>query len=505
MKTCFAYIRVSTVKQGDGVSLEAQREAITLFAQRHDIAISKWFEEKETAAKKGRPIFNRMVSELQKGGANGLIAHRIDRGARNFADWARIGELADAGFDIHFATESLDFRSRGGRLAADVQAVVAADYIRNLREECIKGLNGRLKQGFYPFKAPLGYNDNGGGKPKTIDPVRGPLVKTMFELYATGNYSLWSLVPEINGRGLRNERGQPVSKQGVEKMLRNPFYAGIMFVKSSGKSYPGIHKPLISVDLYRKVADIREGRDNKKVTKHGHRYRGLFRCMHCDQAMIPEKQKGRVYYRCQLKPCITKTVREDMIEAEVQSLLKRFVLSDRQVEIIYQKFVAWVEAGQVLDQAEKAPFEIIKLKERLSRLTDKYVDEMIDTEIYQAKKTEILLDTKKWEALAAQTTKKGERLAQIRKFLELVRSLYTQYVSALAEQKREIVKMATSNRLVDRKNIMIEPPEWLLMIESLLDPAYSEQCNTTSRTFDALIEQYESLAQLGNLQKAHQH
>jgi site-specific DNA recombinase len=32
------------------------------------------------------------------------------------------------------ATHHQDLASRGGRLSADIQAVVAADYIRNLRE-----------------------------------------------------------------------------------------------------------------------------------------------------------------------------------------------------------------------------------------------------------------------------------------------------------------------------------------------------------------------------------
>lgn len=185
MKRCFGYIRVSTVKQGDGVSLVAQREAILAFASRNHIEIMQWFEEKETAAKRGRPIFNKMMSELRRGKAQGLVIHKIDRSARNFADWAKIGELQDAGVDIHFATESLDFASRGGRLTADIQAVIAADYIRNLREETIKGITGRLKQGLYPFGAPIGYVNNGGGKPKTLDPLRAPLVKLAFEHYST--------------------------------------------------------------------------------------------------------------------------------------------------------------------------------------------------------------------------------------------------------------------------------------------------------------------------------
>jgi len=82
----------------------------------------------ETAAKQGRPVFNQALKLLRNGKAKGIILHKLDRGARNLRDWAAIGELSDQGVEIHFANESLDLQSRGGRLAADIQAVVAADY-----------------------------------------------------------------------------------------------------------------------------------------------------------------------------------------------------------------------------------------------------------------------------------------------------------------------------------------------------------------------------------------
>ena len=195
-KSCFAYTRVSTVKQGDGVSLEAQREAITAFARKSGLTVTAWYEEKETAAKRGRPVFDTVVRSLQAGQADGLIVHKIDRSARNFSDWARIGELVDSGIDVHFAHESLDLRSRGGRLTADIQAVIAADYVRNLREECIKGMEGRLKQGLFPWAAPIGYLDQGGGKAKIPDPKRAPMIRQAFELYATGQYSFRQLLLE---------------------------------------------------------------------------------------------------------------------------------------------------------------------------------------------------------------------------------------------------------------------------------------------------------------------
>jgi DNA invertase Pin-like site-specific DNA recombinase len=153
MNKFLGYIRVSTTRQGEqGVSLQQQREAITRHAQRSGFELVQWYEEQETAAKRGRPVFGRMLKDLQKGRARGVIIHKIDRSARNLKDWADLGELIDKGIEVHFANESLDLNSRGGRLSADIQAVVASDFIRNLREETKKGFYGRLKQGLLPMR-----------------------------------------------------------------------------------------------------------------------------------------------------------------------------------------------------------------------------------------------------------------------------------------------------------------------------------------------------------------
>ncbi len=199
MNQYFGYIRVSTTKQGErSVSLPEQRSAIERCAARSDMTIVRWFEEQQTAAKKGRPVWNMMLRELRKGNARGVVIHKIDRSARNLKDWADLGELIDGGVEVHFANEALDLHSRGGRLSADIQAVVASDYIRNLREETKKGIYGRLKQGYYPLPAPIGYCDNGAAKPKTINPEKGPLVKKAFELYGSGQWSIPTLVEELS-------------------------------------------------------------------------------------------------------------------------------------------------------------------------------------------------------------------------------------------------------------------------------------------------------------------
>src|SRR5436309_11988814 len=127
MQTFYGYIRVSTVRRGEhGVSLQEQKEAIERYASRKSLRILDWFEEQQTAAKQGRPVFNRMLKLLRKGKASGVIIHKIDRSARNLKDWAELGELIDSGIAVHFTNESLDLNSTTGRLSADIQAVVVA-------------------------------------------------------------------------------------------------------------------------------------------------------------------------------------------------------------------------------------------------------------------------------------------------------------------------------------------------------------------------------------------
>src|ERR1700679_1367612 len=151
MTPYFGYVRVSDRKQKAGVSLDVQKSDIERFAAQRGFQIVDWFVEIQTAAKAGRAIFSGMLSRLEKGEARGVIIHKIDRSARNLDDWNMLSKLYDRVIDFQFAHEPIDLTTRGGRLSADMLAVVAADFIRNNRQEARKGFYGRLQQGIYPL------------------------------------------------------------------------------------------------------------------------------------------------------------------------------------------------------------------------------------------------------------------------------------------------------------------------------------------------------------------
>src|ERR1039458_7891732 len=396
MSGYIGYIRVSTVKQGTtGVSLLEQCDAISRYAERNQFPITIWLEEMETAAKRGRPIFNQALKILRTGKAQGIILHKLDRGARNLKDWAAIGELSDQGSEVHFVNESLDLHSRGGRLSADIQAVVAADFIRNLREETRKGFYGRLKQGFYPLRAPIGYVDQGGGKPKTIDPVMGPLVRKAFELYASARFNLETLGEELHRSGLRNHNGGRVSRNGWSTLLNNHFYIGIIRIRKSGENFAGNHDPLISKTLFDRVHGVLTGKINARSQRHAYLFRRMLSCAKCEYSLVGERQKGHVYYRCHGKECQT-SIREEKVEAGVMELLRSLSFTDTEKDYFKARILTMRETwtSRREDETRNLNVRLGQIKDRLNRLTDAFLDNDLDKIMFEQRKKALLLDQK---------------------------------------------------------------------------------------------------------------
>ena len=483
MKTCFGYIRVSTLKQGEGVSLQEQKDAIEVFASRQNLHVVEWFEEKETAAKGGRPVFNKMLRELRRGKATGLIMHKIDRSARNLKDWAIVSELPDQGIQVYVATESLDFNSRGGRLTADMLAVIAADFIRNLREECRKGIRGRLKQGLYPFRAPIGYLDNGRGQPKTPCPQKAPLIRELFELYGSGQHSMRSLKAEVNHRGLRNHGGRPLSLHGIETILNNPFYTGLIEIKRTNETYKGIHDPLISATLFRRVQDIKSGRCGPKVTRHNHRFQGLFRCGLCNRPMSPELQKGRVYYRCQGRACATKTVREDVLDRHIGVALRRLEISDEDATELTKRWTDQLATIASEEMQKSLQLQIDAVEQALSRAADLLIDGTLDNETYLTKKRDAALRLSALHEEMRNLPDPVEMATNNAQFIELMKNLTGLYESLKPVEKRVFVEYTFSNRTVHGKKLCLEPCSWAQKAEIGQGVPSGEPHRHTDRTF----------------------
>lgn len=459
-KKYFSYIRVSTLKQGqNGTSLVEQQSAIERYAGRWNLIIARQFEEKETAAKRGRPVFSQMLGLLRNGKVQGVIMHKIDRSARNLKDWADLGELIDKGVEVHFVNDNLDLNSRGGRLSADIQAVVAADYIRNLREETKKGFYGRLKQGLYPMPAPVGYNDNGGGQPKTPDPILGPLIRKAFELYATGNYGLRSLLEKMHELGLTNRSSGKLRLNCLNDLLQNPFYIGLIRIKNIGEMFVGQHQPIIPKTLFDLVQSILQGKTGQKTKHHDFLFKRQLNCAGCNRKLIGEIQKSYVYYRCQIKLCPQKTIREDAVEASFGNVLKRLFFNEDELSYLRADIAKRHQQDTELQESQRKALKIQleQIQSRLSKLADAYVDEVFDKETYVQKKNALLFDEKAIkEKLEKVEQSEAGIIKEVEEILELANQAYSSYKKGLKEEKREMVKIVTSNCFIKEKTVLFK-------------------------------------------------
>jgi DNA invertase Pin-like site-specific DNA recombinase len=480
------------------VSLPEQRDAITRYASRGSLTLSDWFEERQTAAKKGRPVWTQMLRSLRLGKAHGVVIHKIDRSARNLKDWADLGELIDQGIEVHFANESLDLHSRGGRLSADIQAVVASDYIRNLREEAKKGIYGRLKQGFYPMKAPLGYLDHGAAKAKTIDPERGPLVKRAFELYASAKFTLHSLSDELYRQGLRNRNGNLVTLNGFSVLLNNPFYMGLIRVRKTGQVFQGNHEPLISKYTFDRVQDILEGRFNTKIIRHEFLFRRLISCKGCGYSLIGEAKKGHVYYRCHTKDCPTTCIREEAIHSVLIERLRALEFTQEEKEYLTVA-IRELKARWINDREQSLKNLMVRreqLTERLTRLTDAYLDGTIERDLFEERKAAILFERQAITGNIGGIESHERSIPDIlENFLERAGSAYSLYKMALVEEKRRMLKIVTSNLTVEQKDVDFafrNPFGEVANREKSIDGGPSSEIpRTWKRILDLLVKHFE--------------
>ena len=155
----FIYIRKSTDEEDRQVlSLEAQEIELKEFARKEKLEIVGIFKVSQTAKEPGRPIFNDMLSRIEKGEANGILAWHPDRLARNSVDGGKIIYFIDSGKiqSLKFPTFWFEPTPQG-KFMLNIAFGQSKYFVDNLSENTKRGLRQKLRRGELPGYAPLGY------------------------------------------------------------------------------------------------------------------------------------------------------------------------------------------------------------------------------------------------------------------------------------------------------------------------------------------------------------
>jgi len=294
MKQAVIYARVSSKDQEkEGYSIPAQLKLLKEYAHNRNFAIVREFKDVETAKITGRKQFGEMVRFFRHDKrCRTLLVEKTDRLYRNFRDCVTLEELD---IEIHLPKEgqivSKDAKSQA-KLVHGIMVVIARNHSENLREEVRKGMREKAQQGIYPTRPPFGYRNNKLERTIEVNPVKAPIVERMFELYATGRHSLASLRDAI-----RTETGEHIPKSYLERLLKNPFYTGLLVWE--GKTYQGKHRPLVSGGLFDRVRQVFQGHNRPKYRKHEFAFSGLLRCAYDECSVTAEIKKEKyIYYHC---------------------------------------------------------------------------------------------------------------------------------------------------------------------------------------------------------------
>lgn len=305
------YLRVSSKEQAkkggeaEGFSLPAQREGCHRKAASLQAAVIEEFVEPGESAKTAdRPELQRMLQFVRENQVKYVIVHKVDRLARNRADDVTINvALKAAGAELVSVSENID-QTPSGLLLHGIMSSIAEFYSRNLANEVMKGTVQKAKNGGTPNRAPIGYLNvrkmENGYEVRTVevDPVRGPLMKWAFEAYATGEWTIRSLLAELTRRGLtsvpgRRGPGKPLVSSHLHTLLRHPYYMGV--VRYRGVLYPGKHEPLVTPELWQEVQQLLTAKNlaGEKQRVHPHYLKGSIYCGQCGERLIVNYAKGR--------------------------------------------------------------------------------------------------------------------------------------------------------------------------------------------------------------------
>ncbi len=445
------YARVSSKEQEqEGFSIPSQLKLLRNYAQEKGIVLAEEFKDIETAKSTGRTGFNKMLKFLKSNKTcNIVLAEKTDRLYRNIRDWITLDEL---NIEIHFVKEGCIISQNSHsseKFLHGIKVLMAKNYIDNLSEEVKKGLTEKAAQGEWPTKAPVGYKSNKSTHLLDIDELKAPLVRKLFELYATGNYSLQMLMDVAREAGFCTNKTTFISKSGIHKILQNPIYYGEILWK--GKRYQGKHQPIITKKLFDQVQAVLEGTNHPKETKRNFAFAGLLKCDKCGCAMTPELKKGKyIYYRCTgfKGKCGNTYIREEKLAELLADVVKRIEIDDNLVADI--KKALRDSHKDKIDYHNKALKTLNKRAKHIQGLIDKaYEDKLsgvISESFWERKSLE-------WQNELVEIASKVEahNNADVNyfetgiKILELANNAYTKYLGKNRHEQRKLLNIILSN------------------------------------------------------------
>ena len=268
---------------------------------------------------KKRKHFNEMISDAKDDMFDLIITKEISRFARNTLDSLQYTrELLGLGVGVFFQNDNINTLDEDAELRLTIMSSIAQDELRKLSSRVKFGHQQAIKSGVVLGNSRIfGYIKD--GKRLIIDESQAPMVRDLFRLYATGEYSMKQLEKLFYEQGYRNYNGNKIAHTTMSGIISNPKYKGyyvgnkvrivdmftkkqkflppeewVMFKDETGEIVPA----LVSEELWDKANEVlRRRSDDVKnrqgVCNHANLLTGKLFCSHCGAAYYRRESKSK--------------------------------------------------------------------------------------------------------------------------------------------------------------------------------------------------------------------
>ncbi|NQT88003.1 recombinase family protein, partial [bacterium] len=332
-----------------------------------------------------------------------VLVWKLDRLSRNQADFHGFkAVLASKGVGLMSATEPLRDDSSGVLMTGILASF--AEFDNAVRAERTKsGMTAGAGKGAPQFPAPMGYINTRtatGEATLALDPERAPLIKMMFQLYATTAMTKAAVQREVNRLGMKGPGGKPLAKESVGRILTNRKYAGWYETSLLPEPIRGNWPPIVPDELYRRVQAKLTGRSWQAVShRKAHPefpLRRFVRCGKCGQKLtgaFSRSSDGTAhgYYQCTPAGCRKLNIRKAKLEGDFLELVDALTPKPKRLELFKQLLArVWEDRnGSALEAQRRIEADVQRLRARKDKLLDMFLDGKLTEAVYTRKQAQM--------------------------------------------------------------------------------------------------------------------
>ena len=388
------YARYSSDRQTEQ-SIEGQLKECYEYVKRNGYTVvGEYIDRAISGTTDHRPEFQRMIADSDKKLFQAVLVYQLDRFARNRYDSATYkAKLKKNGVRVLSARENISDDASGVLMEAVLEGM-AEYYSVELSQKIKRGLDINAEKCLSTGgNVALGFCID-TEKHIQIDPDTAPVVRKIFEMYASGE-TMADIIRYLNARQVKTSYGNEFNKNSINRILRNKRYIGVYTYR--GAEIPDGLPRIISDNLFYEVQEMldkkRKAPARAKADESYILSTKLF-CGYCKAAMTgisgtSKTGKKHHYYQCVTnrrdKSCNKKTVTKSYIEDLVITETRR-LLTKANIDKISREVVRLCEQEQNTDtirsiqkaikENEKAIENLFKALER-GQITDVITERII--------------------------------------------------------------------------------------------------------------------------------